>query len=189
VDNASGVAAITEVARRLAHGPAMERDVYVVATTAEEQGLLGAQAFADNPPIPLTQIVAAFNLDPIAIAPAGSPVGVVGQGLTRLDSGIAVVAREQHRKLVEDGPNAYLKRQDGWALIAHDVPAVMASSAYGDMGRLKHYFDTDYHRPGDVVKPGLELGGAAEDVAFHVALVHYFADPRRWSAGTPGPER
>jgi len=190
VDNASGLAALTEIARRLHQGGPMERDVYVLATTAEEMGLLGAEAFAENPPLPLGQIVAAFNLDSLAIAPAGGPLGVVGQGMTRLDAGIAAVARDQHRKLAPpDWPNSFLKRQDGWALIRHDIPAVMVTSAYGDRPRFEHYLATDYHRPGDVVKPGLELGGAAEDVLFHVALVRYFADPRQWSGAMGTVER
>lgn len=192
IDNASGLAGLTEIARRLVHqqGGPPDRDIYLLATTAEEMGLLGAQAFAESPPLPLGKIVAAFNLDSIAIAPAGGPLGVVGQGMTRLDSGLATVAREQHRKIAaSDWPNTFLKRQDGWALISHDIPAVMITSAYGDRPRFQHYLETDYHRPGDVVKPGLELGGAAEDVWFHVALVRYFADPRRWSASVSSAER
>ena len=89
VDNASGVAVLTEVARRLARGKPLDRDVYFLATTAEELGLLGAHAFAENPPLPLKQIVAAFNIDTIAIAPAGSPLAVVGKGMTPLDQQIA----------------------------------------------------------------------------------------------------
>ena len=190
VDNASGLAALTEIARKLRQAGPMERDVYVLATTAEEMGLLGAEAFAESPPLPLGQIVAAFNLDSVAIAPGGGPLGVVGQGMTRLDAGIATVAREQHRKLVPpEWPNTFLKRQDGWALIRHDIPAVMVTSAYGDRPRFDHYLASDYHRSSDVVKPGLELGGAAEDVAFHVALVRYFADPRQWSGSVGGAER
>ena len=65
----------------------------------------------------------------------------------------------------------------------HDVPAVLVSSAYGEIWRLEHFFDTDYHRPTDVVKPGIELGGAAEDVLFTVALVRHFADARKVPAG------
>ena len=180
IDNASGVAGLTEIARRLAHPPMgtppLDRDVYFIATTAEELGLLGAESFAENPPLPLGQVVAAFNLDSIAIAPAGTALGVVGQGMTPLDAGIAQVAREQHRVLVTSAaPNAYIERQDGWALMRHDVPTVLVSSAYGEIGRLEHFFDTDYHRPSDVVKPGIELGGAAEDVLFTVALVRHFA--------------
>ena len=191
IDNASGVAGLTEIARRLAHPPAgtppMDRDVYFIATTAEELGLLGAEAFAEYPPLPLSQVVAAFNLDSIAIAPAGTALGVVGQGMTGLDAGIAQVAREQHRKLVNStAPNVYIRRQDGWALMRHDVPAVLVSSAYGEIDRLEHFFDTDYHRPSDVVKPGIELGGAAQDVLFTVELVRHFADVRLSPLGAAG---
>lgn len=180
VDNASGAAALIEIARRLAKGPPIDRDVYFLATTGEELGLLGAEAFAEDPPLPLSQIVAAFNIDSVAIAPAGTPLGVVGKGMTRLDPQIAAVARAQRRKLTDsDAPNAYIRRQDGWALLQHDVPTLLVSSAYGDLPRLERFFDTDYHRPGDRMKQGIELGGAAEDVAFHVALGRWFGDVRR----------
>ena len=180
IDNASGVAALIETARRLSRGPQPDRDIYFLATTAEELGLLGAVAFAENPPLPLKQIVAAFNIDSIALAPAGTPLGVVGKGKTGLDAAIAEVARREKRALsTSDAGNAYLQRQDGWALLQHDIPAVMVTSAYGDIARIERFFDGDYHRPGDRVKPGLELGGAAQDVAFYVALGRWFGDSRR----------
>ncbi len=180
IDNASGLAALTEIARRLAKGPAMDRDVYFLATTAEEIGLLGAEAFAEDPPLPLGQIVAAFNLDSFALAPRGAPLGIVGRGLTPLDAGILAVAKTQKRKVVEgESANVYIRRQDGWALMQHDVPTVMVSSSWSDLARVERFFDTDYHRPGDQVKPGLDLSGTAEDVAFHVALVRHFADPKK----------
>jgi hypothetical protein len=180
IDNASGVAALIETALRLSRGPQPDRDVYFLATTGEELGLLGATAFAENPPLPLKQIVAAFNIDSIALAPAGTPLGIVGKGKTSLDAGIAEVARREKRTLSDsDAGNTYVKRQDGWALLQHDIPAVMVTSAYGDIARVEKFFDTDYHRPGDRVKPGIELGGAAEDVAFYVALARWFGDTRR----------
>lgn len=180
VDNASGVAALIETARRLSRGPQLDRDVYFLSTTAEELGLLGATAFAENPPLPLKQIVAAFNIDSIALAPAGTPLGIVGKGKTGLDGIIAEVARREKRGLSNsDAGNAYVRRQDGWALLQHDIPAVMVTSAYGDIARIEQFFDGDYHRPGDRVKPGLELGGAAQDVAFYVALGRWFGDARR----------
>lgn len=185
IDNASGVAALIETARRLSRAPQMDRDVYFLATTAEELGLLGATAFAENPPLPLGQIVAAFNIDSIALAPAGTPLGLVGMGKTALDKAIAEVAKREKRVLSpSDAGNAYLQRQDGWALMQHDIPAVMVTSAYGDIARIEGFFDGDYHRPGDRVKPTLELGGAAQDVAFYVALGRWFADPRRVPART-----
>lgn len=180
IDNASGLAVLTETARRLAKLPRMDRDVYFVATTGEELGLLGAQAFAENPPVPLRQVVAAFNIDSVALGPAGQPFAIVGKGLTPLDTRIAAVARQQKRKLVEgDAVNVYVSRQDGWALLQHDVPAVMVSSSWSDLARVERFMETDYHRPSDVVKPGIELGGAADDVNFHIALVRWFADLKK----------
>jgi hypothetical protein len=182
VDNASGVAALTELARKLARGPRPDRDIYFLATTAEELGLLGARAFAENPPLPLKQIVAAFNIDSIALAPAGSPLAVVGSGMTRLDSPIAGVARREKRVIVSGtAANAYVRRQDGWALLQHDVPTVMVSSAYSDIPRLEAFFEGPYHRPADNLKRPIELGGAAQDVAFYVALARWFGDTRKVS--------
>ncbi|MEZ5736738.1 MAG: M28 family peptidase [Novosphingobium sp.] len=180
IDNASGLAALTEVARRLARGPRLDRDIYFLATTAEELGLLGAHAFAEDPPLPLSQIVAAFNIDSDAIAPRGTPLAIVGRGMTGLDEQIAAVAKRERRRLVDsDAANAYVRRQDGWALLQHDIPAVLVSSAYGDIRRMEAFFESDYHRPSDDLKHKIQLGGAAEDVAFHVALARWFADVRR----------
>jgi len=180
VDNASGLAVLTETARRLARGPRLDRDIYFLATTAEELGLLGAHAFAENPPIPLKQFVIAFNIDTIALAPAGSPAAIVGRGMTPFDDAIARVVRSAKRRLVpDDAANAYIRRQDGWALMQHDVPTVMVSSAYSDLPRMEAFFDGPYHRPADSLKRPIELGGATEDTLLHVALGRYFADPHK----------
>lgn len=180
VDNASGLAVLTELARRLAGGPRMDRDVYFLGTTAEEWGLLGAQAFAENPPIPLDTIVAAFNLDTVAVAPAGSPVAIVGKGLTQLDPGILQVLAQTGRKegderLAQD----YVRRQDGWALLQRDVPAVSVTSAFGQEEPLARYTAQHYHLPSDEAA-GVELGGAVDDLLLTAALVRHFADPLRW---------
>ncbi len=180
IDNASGLAALTEIARRLKRGPQSDRDIYFLATTAEELGLLGAHAFAENPPLPLNRIVAAFNIDSIAIAPRGTPLAIVGKGLTGLDAQIEAVARSRKKRIVEsDSANAYVRRQDGWALLQHDIPAVEVTSAFADIDRVEAFFDSDYHRPSDDLKRRIELGGAAEDVDFHVALARWFADARK----------
>ncbi|HKT86317.1 MAG TPA: M28 family peptidase [Novosphingobium sp.] len=180
VDNASGVAALTEVARSLARGPQLDRDVYFLATTAEELGLLGAHAFAENPPLPLTSIVAAFNIDSIAIAPRDTPFAIVGRGMTSLDGQIAKVAKaEGFRLRHDDEANEYVKRQDGWALLQHDIPAVMVTTAYGDISRMRAFYEGDYHRPSDDLSHPIELGGAAKDVKMLVALGRRFGDPRK----------
>jgi Tol biopolymer transport system component len=62
-DNASGVAALIEVARTLAPRRAeLSRDVYIVAFSAEESGLLGSNHFVAHPPYEGTA-VAMLNMD------------------------------------------------------------------------------------------------------------------------------
>lgn len=184
VDNASGVAALTEVARRLARSPQLDRDVYFLASTGEELGLLGAHAFAENPPLPLDRIVAAFNIDSIAIAPRKTPFAIVGRGMTGLDKGIARVAKAEGFRLREnDEANEYVKRQDGWALLQHDIPAVMVTTAYGDIERMRAFFDGDYHRPSDDLSHAIELGGATDDVKMLTALGRWFGDARKVAPG------
>ncbi|HVF38888.1 MAG TPA: M28 family peptidase [Gemmatimonadaceae bacterium] len=61
-DNASGTAAVLELARLLAAHP-LKRSVIFVAFSGEELGLLGSQWFVENPPVPTDRIVAMLNFD------------------------------------------------------------------------------------------------------------------------------
>ena len=190
IDNASGVAGLTEIARRLSKGMPLDRDVYFVATTAEELGLLGAHAFADNPPLPVSQIVAAFNIDSIAVAPRGTPFAIVGRGMTGLDADIEKAAKAEKMRVVPgDAANEYVKRQDGWALLQHDIPTVMVTTAYGEIERMRAFFEGDYHRPSDDLARTLDLGGAADDVKMLTALGRWFADLRKVPRATDKSER
>jgi hypothetical protein len=182
VDNASGLAVITEVARMLSSGRQLDRDVYFVATTGEELGLLGALALAENPPIPLDRIVAVLNVDSTGLVPAGEPVSVIGRGMTSIDKDIESVIRGMRKKMVPgDAANAFMKRQDGWVFIQHDVPAVMVSTAYSDQARLDRFMDERYHRTTDQ-PAAVEYGGMAEDVRIQAELVRHFADLRAFPA-------
>ena len=176
-DNASGVAVMLELAQRLADKGPFERDIYVVATTAEEAGLLGAQAFVANPPLPLTSLVAAFNFDTVALAEAGAPVGFVGEGRTPLDPIIFETLLAAERALGNrDYAESFLRRQDAWVLLQKGVPAVMLSSARGSEITAGPYFESDYHSPSDEVDT-IRLGGAIDDLLLHEELVKRLAVP------------
>jgi len=178
VDNASGVALLIEVARRLASGPRPHRSIYFVATTAEELGLLGSHVLAEDPPVSRDHVAAAFNFDTVAIAPAGEPVATIGAGYTKLDPLIVAAARAQGRKLDESGAaNAFLTRQDGWELLKAGIPAVMIGGAYADGARLAAFLSGNYHHPSDDLAHLLPLDGAAEDGALDVVLGRMAADP------------
>lgn len=180
VDNASGIAAMLELARRLKAGPPPARDIYVLATTAEESGLLGARAFAAAPPIPLGSFIAAFNFDSVAVAPAGAPVGIVGRGRTAFEPFVADHLLKSKRVLAGgDFAESFLERQDGWALLQQGVPTVLISSAFASREALGPYLSRDYHRPSDT-SDRIELGGAVDDLLLHEAVIRQIADPARY---------
>ncbi len=188
VDNASGVAVMLELARRLKAGPPLARDIYVLATTAEETGLLGARAFANAPPIPLDRFIAAFNFDNVAVAPAGAPVGIVGRGRTPFEPlVIAQISRTKRALGNRDFAESFLQRQDGWVLLQEGVPAVLVSSAFASREALGPFLSRDYHRPSDRAGQ-IELGGAIDDLLLHEVVIRQIADPSRYQPVSMLPE-
>ncbi|MGY6636385.1 MAG: M28 family peptidase [Erythrobacter sp.] len=180
IDNASGVAVMLELARRLKAGPSLDRDIFVLATTAEEVGLLGARAFAAAPPVPLDQIIAAFNFDTVAVAPAGAPVGIVGRGRTPFEPIVLEHLTKTRRVLGNrDFAESFLARQDGWALLQQGVPTVLISSAFASREILGPYLKRDYHSASDT-SDKIELGGAIDDLLLHEAVIRQLGDAARY---------
>jgi hypothetical protein len=64
-DNASGSAALLSIAEQMAKAPRPKRTVIFVWDSGEEQGLWGTRRFVSAPPVPLSQVVAHFNVDMI----------------------------------------------------------------------------------------------------------------------------
>lgn len=65
-DNASGVAALLELARIFAHERmSLRRSIVFIAFGGEEEGLIGSNFYVNNPIVPLAQTVAMINMDMI----------------------------------------------------------------------------------------------------------------------------
>jgi Peptidase family M28 len=186
LDNASGIAVLTEIARALAK-TRPDRDIYFVATTAEEEGLLGAYSFAANPPMPLKNIMIALNVDTIAVTPAGSKVAIIGRGKTDLDPVIESIAIGLGRKIDEtERANSFVKRQDGWVLTKKGVPTMMVNGSFSDFTALEQYLGSRYHSPDDEYYDGIDLSGAAEDADLHIAIGKYFASKKLYPRNNTG---
>ncbi len=76
-DNASGVATMLELARRL-KAQAPEHSVLIVALDGEERGLLGAREFVKAPPVPLSSVSLNLNFDMTARAETDGHLWVTG---------------------------------------------------------------------------------------------------------------
>ncbi len=187
IDNASGMSVLIEVAKHLGQKK-FDRDIYFVGTTAEENGLLGAYHMVDNSPVDIKKISIALNVDTIAIAPKGSKVAIIGRGTTDLDPIVEKIATDLGREIESStDANAFIRRQDGWALASKGVPALMVGGSFSDLDLLSKFLSGDYHGVDDEYNEDTELGGAAEDAVLHLKLAEHFANINTYS-GIKGSE-
>ena len=139
-DNASGTAALLEIADRLAHAPVgPARTVIFAAFTGEERGLLGSQAFVANPPFPTDATVAMVNMDMVGRL-EDDRLTVFGVGTAEEWPGLLREVNASLERPFDIGENP-----DGYGPSDH-------SSFYGEGIPVLHFFTNthvDYHRPSD----------------------------------------
>jgi len=80
-DNASGSAGILAVAEAMLRAPRPKRSVIFVWDTGEEVGLWGSRYFAANPPVPLRDVIAHFNVDMIGRSKAAGDTSSANEQL------------------------------------------------------------------------------------------------------------
>ncbi|HEX5070802.1 MAG TPA: M28 family metallopeptidase [Vicinamibacterales bacterium] len=198
-DNASGVAMLMEIARGFkAVSPAPERSILFIFVTAEEQGLLGSQYYADFPLYPLNKTVANINIDGINQWGRTSDLTVIGLGASDLDDYAAAAAAEQSRVLKADQEpeKGFYYRSDHFNFAKKGVPAFDPDSGITFIGKPPEYGKTkreqytknDYHSPSDQVKPDWDLSGAAEDGRLFLAVGYRVANADTFPQWKPGNE-
>ncbi len=143
-DNASGTAALLEVAQAFAAlDEAPARPVLFLALAGEEKGLLGSQWFAANPTVFLTDAVANVNLDMIGRNEPGGVV-VVGQSYSSLGplfDSLAVAHPELGLRVIPDPHpgERFFTRSDQYNFALRGIPSVLVTT----------HLHEDYHRPSD----------------------------------------
>jgi len=176
VDNATGVAALFEIAsafKKLPEAPG--RTILFISYTAEEQGLLGSEYYAKHPAFPLDKTVANINMDMMGIAGKTKDVVVYGFGQSELEDYAAAAAKKQGRVIVPDPvPSSGLYyRSDHFNLAKVGVPSLFTGSGVDNIknGRawgLKQVADFTkfrYHSPQDNFDVNTwDLSGIIEDV-------------------------
>ncbi|MGH7726688.1 MAG: M28 family peptidase [Candidatus Eiseniibacteriota bacterium] len=193
VDNATGTAALLELAQAFASLPSRpRRTVFLVATTAEEKGLLGSAYLAQNPPAPLERIVGVLNLD--ALFPFGpfNAMTVTGFGSSELEDVLAVAARRIDRVLQDDSSpeaGAYY-RSDHYPFAKRGVPALFAVGGPRNeeltpesplYERFADYMANGYHKPGDEYDAATwDLAGVEGDVRAYFETGFRLADDDRF---------
>ena len=175
VDNASGTAALIEVAEAFSKLPVLpERSITVIAVTAEEQGLLGSKFYAANPVIPAAKTVANINMDALNVNGRSKDVSVYGLGQSELDSYLTVAAKKQGRVISGDPRPAagIYYRSDHFAFANIGIPALYAKSGKEPVDAatkalrviLDPILAKCYHNACDEYSEQWDLSGAVEDM-------------------------
>jgi Peptidase family M28 len=177
MDNASGSAAILEVAKSL-KGEKLRRSVLVVFVTAEEKGLLGSRYFAAHPTVPSNSMVADINTDMfLPIYPMKSMI-VYGLEESSLGDGITDIAKAQGIKALPD-PEPLLNhfiRSDQYNFIKRGIPALALKNGYEkgspEEEKTHQWSKERYHAPSDDLNQPVDLAAAGkfEDIVRGLAV-------------------
>jgi len=190
LDNASGTAALLELARGFAAGPRPQRSVVFLAVTAEEKGLLGSEYYAAKPLYPLEKTVAVINMDGMSPNVPSRDFGIYGTAkLELLDDLKAVAGQRGLRYTPDPKPEAgYFFRSDHFSFAKRGVPALSYSAGQdwevGGVAAGKaasdEYTAKRYHQQGDEWQPDWTFAGAARDLSILYTLGMQLADSKQW---------
>lgn len=190
VDNASGVSMMLTLARALAqHRGTLKRSFLFVSLTGEEAGLIGAQAYVANPPVPLTRTLANINFDMLNLD--GLTLDIVGLGSdeTKLGRMFTAAAHAEGMSVSGDpnpGQGSFI-RSDSWVFHKAGIPSIYPWTGKHFVGRPSDYaatrkawyVKTKYHGPGDEYDPRWSLAGALQQGRVALRLAYALATSTR----------
>ena len=173
VDNATGTSALLEIAEAMAQEEHARSGLFV-AVTLEESGLLGSAYYAENPTVPMNQIVAGINMDGMLPIGRTKDMVVVGYGASELEDLLKAELDGQDRVIKPDPkPEAgYFYRSDHISFAKKGVPMLYADGGVdkrdggeaAGMAAAEAYTVQRYHKPMDEYNENWDLSGMVEDI-------------------------
>ena len=160
VDNASGTACLLAIAEAFKEVKQPNRSIVFLATTAEEQGLLGSRYYVENPIYPLSKTVANINID-LRYENHGpmKDLTIAGYGHSEMDEYAKDAAKKQGRYVIPDfeTEKGYFFRMDHFNFAKVGIPILCASGIYEHFEKgiiyaqqkNAEYMKNKYHQPSD----------------------------------------
>jgi Zn-dependent M28 family amino/carboxypeptidase len=190
LDNASGTAALMEIARAYGKGQKPDRSILFLAVTAEEKALLGSEYYAANPLRPLATTVGAINMDgPFAVEKT-TDFSISGAAkldlLTMLTEEAAKFGRHYTPEARPEAGSFY--RSDHFPFAKRGVPAISYDAGQelvnGGAARGKQLSDLytrdRYHQPADEYDASWNTGSWVGDLTLLYNLGDRLANSRVW---------
>lgn len=181
LDNASGVAALLEIARSYSRLPkAPRRSILFVFVTGEEMGLLGSDYFAHAPAVPGDAIVANVNMDG---APgeyyAMKDVVALGAEHSTLGDDVLAASKMLGYEVSPDPmpeENSFI-RSDQYSFVLQGVPAVdvvdgihATDPSIDGLAVQKKWLTTRYHTPLDNVDQPMDFDEMAKGAVLNFLI-------------------
>jgi len=155
LDNASGVATVLDIARRLKTGPRPRRSILFLVFTAEEKGLLGSTYFAKKPTVPKKKILTDLNFDmPLPLWPLKT-IYAPGQDESTLGDDARAVAAGMGLEMIPDplpDRNVFI-RSDQYSFVREGIPGLVFKFGFAKATpqfQIDHDWRANrYHAPSD----------------------------------------
>jgi Zn-dependent M28 family amino/carboxypeptidase len=183
VDNATGIAGLLAIARAYTNLEAKpKRSILFIATTAEEQGLLGAEYYTRNPLAPLAKTNADINLDSMNVLGMTTDITPLGADRSTLKKFIEEVAKENTLTIAPDSrpEQGSFYRSDHFPFAKAGVPAVSFEPGTKFVGhpdewgqeQFAEYNKSHYHQPTDEYSANWDFSGLVQQarLAFWIGL-------------------
>ncbi|MRW90827.1 M20/M25/M40 family metallo-hydrolase [Duganella sp. FT80W] len=197
LDNASGVAALLEIAQAYKALPkAPKRTILFIATTAEERGLLGAKYYAEHPLYPLKNTVADINIDGINAWGKTAQIENITSGHSDIDGLLEKYAKTQGRLMERDSRSELgsFYRADQLEFARAGVPVLYTKARSRYLNKpenyakevVDNYFTHDYHQVTDSFRNDWDFSGGVQDIQllFQVGLEIAQGYTPGWNAGS-----
>jgi Zn-dependent M28 family amino/carboxypeptidase len=198
-DNASGTAGVLTAAEAFVRsGVQPARSILFMAFGAEESGLLGSQAFAENPTKPLKQLAGVVNLDVMNLYGRTKDIAALGTDQSSMGEVFAAAAAAEGLRVSVDS-GALIRgsffRSDHFPFARAGVPSLSLETGGDFVGRAEGWGDEQqqeytarrYHQPQDELLPWFSMDGALQQIRVvlraALAVANAPAQPV-WSAGS-----
>ena len=197
-DNASGIAAMLGVAHLFAQNPTRPwRSIIFLATTAEESGLLGSEAYVQQPLVSLAQTVAVLNIDVTNVRGATRDISALGLDRSTLKEAFDHAARAESLEVVtQPDVRGSFFRSDHFPFARAGVPALSLEPGVDFVGKPKGwgeeqenlYNQERYHQPSDEWQPSFRYEGMAQQVRLVARLARAIANAPETPRWLPSSE-
>ncbi len=180
LDNASGTATVLGIAMAFAEAKDKpKRSVVFLFVTAEEQGLLGSEYYAEKPLFKPANTICNLNMDGVNPMGKMKDLTIVGMGHSTMDDIAAEEAKKQGRYIAKEqnAEKGYFFRSDHFNFAKIGIPCLYAEGTYEHAEKgieyakefAETYVNQRYHAPSDEYDAEeWNMGGMEQDGQFYL---------------------